>query len=60
MERDRCVFVNNSFLSIPSAQPQELVTCTFWIFIIYIDALEFVFVISLPEFINLLKGGANF
>ena len=34
MEKDKSVLVNNDiFLSIPSAQPQELITCKFWRFI---------------------------
>ena len=34
MARDRSILVNNDiFLSIPSAQPQELITCKFWRFI---------------------------
>ena len=40
---------NNFLLSIPSAQPQELVTCKFTLV-----SMEFVFVISSPEFVTFI------
>ena len=55
MQKERSVPVNNDifFLSILSAKSQQLLTCTFWRFIIYIVLWGSAFGISSPVVNNL-------